>query len=308
MPDIYDYQVDNIASYPRGNLDNTTNEYGDRLLALCKAVPLRICNGRKIGDILGEFTCYTWNGKSMVDYCMVSPRLYHQIQYFQVENLYPALSDHCPIAVKLRTKFITYSNAALNYEFLDKPKKVRWDKQIAHKFEHLLQLPESKNFLTNFAKNEILGSQTGVDSATAFLTDFITNTAINAGMLGNQIEFNCPPKSPLPNWKFKRKKRRPKIMPKWHDATCESLSKDIKKTAYLLKKYPNNPFLRGLIQSESKKYKKLVKSKHKAYINNLFKELDTLHGENPRGYMYLVKSLRDGSFDSKKWTILPLLY
>ena len=58
--------------------------------------------------------------------------------------------------------------------------------------------------------------------------------------------------------------------------------------------------MRGLIQSESKKYKKLVKSKHKAYINNLFKELDILHGVNPKGYMNIVKSLRDGSFDCKK--------
>ena len=81
----------------------TTNSFGDKLLSLCKSVPLRICNGRKIGDILGEYTCYKWNGKSTVDYCMVSPRLYPQIQHFFVEKLNPILSDHCPIVAKLRT-------------------------------------------------------------------------------------------------------------------------------------------------------------------------------------------------------------
>ena len=103
LPDMHDYQVDSIASYPRGNMDMTTNSFGDKLLSLCKSVPLRICNGRKIGDILGEYTCYKWNGKSTVDYCMVSPRLYPQIQHFFVEKLNPILSDHCPIVAKLRT-------------------------------------------------------------------------------------------------------------------------------------------------------------------------------------------------------------
>ena len=89
------------------------------------------------------------------------------------------------------------------------------------------------------------------------------------------------------------------MKPKWHDSTCESLHQDINKTAALLKKYPKNSYLRGRIQSESKKYKKLVKSKHKAFINALFKEMDILHSVNPRGYMNIVKSLRDGSFDRK---------
>ena len=59
MPDVYDYQVDNTACYTRGNMDLVTNNFGERLLSLCKSVPLRICNGRKLGDILGNYTCYT---------------------------------------------------------------------------------------------------------------------------------------------------------------------------------------------------------------------------------------------------------
>ena len=65
----------------------------------------------------------------------------------------------------------------------------------------------------------------------------------------------------------------------------------------MLKKYPTNSYLRGCIRSESKKYKKLVKSKHKQFINGLFENLDQLHKKSPRGYMELVKSMRDGSFD-----------
>ena len=45
------YQVDTIATYPRNNMDTGTNSYGERFLETCRKVPLRICNGRKVGDL-----------------------------------------------------------------------------------------------------------------------------------------------------------------------------------------------------------------------------------------------------------------
>ena len=44
----------------------------------------------------------------------------------------------------------------------------------------------------------------------------------------------------------------------------------------------------------------MIKSRQKEYIDNLFQDLDQLHASNPKGYMDLVKSLRDGTFDRKK--------
>ena len=40
--------TDTLAARPRANLDRQTNAYGDKLIDLCKSVPLRICNGRKL--------------------------------------------------------------------------------------------------------------------------------------------------------------------------------------------------------------------------------------------------------------------
>ena len=78
---------------------------------------------------------------------------------------------------------------------------IRWDKEIAGKFENLLQLPNSKLFILNFAKNGIFQEQASIDSATDFLSSFITNAAETAGLNPHQIEFKCPKKSPNPNWK-----------------------------------------------------------------------------------------------------------
>ena len=75
-------------------MDKGTNKYGQNLLELCKTVPLRICNGRKLGDILGSFTCYKWNGQSAVDYCAASPSLMDKIAQFKVHSFLPTLSDH----------------------------------------------------------------------------------------------------------------------------------------------------------------------------------------------------------------------
>ena len=98
----HDYQVDTVATYPRGNMDGVTNKYGEALISLCKNVPLRICNGRKLGDIQGSFTCHNWNGQSTVDYCLASPAIYKKIKTFKVNDFLPTLSDHCSIEIKLR--------------------------------------------------------------------------------------------------------------------------------------------------------------------------------------------------------------
>ena len=93
------YQTDTVGSLPRRNMDPASNKYGDNLLDLCKAVPLRICNGRKLWDILGCHTSFSYNGQSCVDYCLVSPSLYNSVKTFCVGRLVPTLSDHCPITV-----------------------------------------------------------------------------------------------------------------------------------------------------------------------------------------------------------------
>ena len=296
-----DYITDTVATFPRGNRDATTNQYGDSVIALCRNTPLRICNGRKLGDTQGDFTCHKWNGQSVVDYCLASPGVYSQILFLKVGNYIPVFSDHCSLTIALKTHFFQTQNCreSLDYDFLPKPTKLTWDKNIALKFENIIQSPESKIFIQNFAKNGILPDQNSVDIATDFLTDFLTSAAEKAANNGISIACNIGVKRIGRNWKFKRKCSKKRIQPKWHDASCESLSQDIKRSAALLKKYPNNSYLRGCIQSETKKYKKLLKSKHKEFINKLFKDLDNMHNNNPKGYMNLVKSLRDGTFDRK---------
>ena len=229
IPDDY-YVTDTTATYPRGNQDAVTNKYGEQLIALCRSVPLRICNGRKLGDILGDYTCYKWNGQSVVDYCLASPGIYSKIGSFRVHNLLPHLSDHCPTSITIETDFHSDLQANdVDLNLLSKPKKLNWSKVIKANFENIIQSSDSKNFLSNFVQNGINKDQKSIDSATEFFTDFLINSAIKADDEKIKIQCKGSKKSQLPNWKFKRKPKKVS-QPKWHDASCEELRKKLRQT------------------------------------------------------------------------------
>ena len=42
----------------------------------------------------------------------------------------------------------------------------------------------------------------------------------------------------------------------------------------------------------------MVKTKHKEHLDQMFTQLDNMQNTNLRGYMQLVKSLHEGSFDN----------
>ena len=111
-----------------------SNKYGDNLLQLCKAVPLRICNGRKLGDILGNFTCFTANGNSCVDYYLASPNLYRSVRTLSIGDPVLTLSDHCPLEVTIKVNvnaLVDYTD----YDFITKPPKLPWNIDISVKFD-----------------------------------------------------------------------------------------------------------------------------------------------------------------------------
>ena len=60
---------------------------------------LRIVNGR-LQDNEGAFTCFTKQGKSIVDYLIVDGNVSQHLQSFNVHKKYPE-SDHCPLELSL---------------------------------------------------------------------------------------------------------------------------------------------------------------------------------------------------------------
>ena len=257
------FTADTVATFPRGNLDKTTNSYGNRLLDLCQSVPLRICNGRVLGDVLGSYTCYTSNGQSTVDYCLTSPRIYDIIFSFVVNELLPNVSDHCSCTLTLQTKYLIEQPQTDSYVFIKKPKKVPWNESISVSFEGLVQTNKSKIFLSEF-ESRPMSCQNTVDSAVQSISGFLVGAAVQAaGPAPHTVRPNVTQRAEGRNWKFKKKVCQYK-KPKWFDKTLESVQKQIRISSRLLRSQPGNSFLRGKLLSESKDFKRLRRLKKKS--------------------------------------------
>ena len=82
----------------RKSKDTTLDTRGKELIDFCISNQIRMLNGRVLGDLCGNYTCYTANGTSIVDYTLVSESILDQILYFNVNNFIPTISDcHCII-------------------------------------------------------------------------------------------------------------------------------------------------------------------------------------------------------------------
>ena len=287
------YQTDTEIR-DRWNVDTGSNSYGNKFLNLCKSLPLRILNGRFLGDLLGNYTCFTPRGSSTVDYAAVSPNLLKQIRHFLVSDPCLHLSDHTPIEVCLSVR-ASYqsSNSTSNIDMLPRPDKIVWDKNLAQKYKFILESPDCTESINGFINTGILPTQQSVDSATSFLSNVMCETAKLAGM---QIKKGAVPRRSARVHQFSCNRKQPT----WHDIDCHLLQSDLKRTSKLVTTFPRDPWLRGKLLSDTKKYNRLVKLKHKKYIDDLFSQLDSMHKSEPRKYMQLVNSLKEGNFDKIK--------
>ena len=67
-------------------------------------------NGRLFDDCDGNFTCTTYNGRSVVDYHIASSELFTHVSYFNV--VFRVDSDHFPLQCRItvRQRKITLEN------------------------------------------------------------------------------------------------------------------------------------------------------------------------------------------------------
>lgn len=102
--------VDYIPDVPltRASMDKICNNYGSKLLDLCKSTCLRILNGRLGTDYdVGEFTYVSPNGASVIDYVLTKECNFGNICKFDIGTL-NEWSDHTPVSFSLTCNVITY--------------------------------------------------------------------------------------------------------------------------------------------------------------------------------------------------------
>ena len=110
------------------------------MLKIFKNHNLRIGNEQTSGDRLGNYTCFDYEGASVVDYLIVEETVYEKVLNFSV--LPPTFdSKHSPIVATLKchSKLQTGKRKLLN-----PPKAYHWDSQNSSLFKILINSQESQ--------------------------------------------------------------------------------------------------------------------------------------------------------------------
>ena len=95
----------------------------------------------------GKYTCFTWNGSSVVDYVITSNTAFDKILYFQVKDLIPFLSDHSALTYLINLKYTVDPKTDKNLH--DIPPKYIWDLNATTNFLNILNNQEMKNIFCN---------------------------------------------------------------------------------------------------------------------------------------------------------------
>ncbi len=91
-PDKYDEFFELELSQPplkRNSRDCGIDSRGKELLDVCKSLDLYIANGRKPGDLFGDYTCIKHNGNSVVDYLVTSSFQFRKVTSLKVGEFFP---------------------------------------------------------------------------------------------------------------------------------------------------------------------------------------------------------------------------
>ena len=160
VSEILTYETDTVLP-TRVNPDKTVNEYGRKLLSLCKSSGLRILNGRHNHGLDRAYSFIGARGLSVVDYCISTPNVFHLIEKFIISN-FTTFSDHAPLHLQFKTK-TSECKQSLNpcgdsVNNARPARTFRWNPE--YEYEAKLELRKSLESLMCFSKSQMKNLKT----------------------------------------------------------------------------------------------------------------------------------------------------
>lgn len=289
LPDNYCF--DNFRN--RQSYDKVILKQGRRLVNACINNNLYILNGRTLGDVHGNYTCFTYNGCSTVDYIICSKVLFKHVIYMKVNKL-TVYSDHCSIEMKIslpiklnenkdteqiRQRYNKYSTKTKLIEQIHK-----WDQNSHEKLQLVLNTQNIKALLLEIGDDiektnqviEISNKSKCINNITNKLSLTLTTAAKQA--LGTKTKTN----------RIRKKKK----LKKWFDNDCFSLRKEMKSLLNSLNRHPYNKNICQKYYATRKKYKSTLKKKKRLYRNQLVSKLNEDFDKDPNSVWKTLKELK----------------
>ena len=247
-----------LASCSRNSRDEIVNDRGDKLLDFGCEWNLTIINGSILGDVLGEWTCYRYNGNSVVDYIMASHELKESISNLQVMEL-SEHSDHRPLLCSLRTTNLLSDLRTTTETFEDSPLGYKWDTQLNESKKKFLTAQEQENITAKIA--DMCATSCDNEEAVYRLNDKLIE--IFKDIANSSLECKRRPRG--------TKRANKKV---WFDGECRNLKRLLGKVTRRYSKNPESEQARDAFHQTKKYYRSVLKFKKGCYFANLNRDIE----------------------------------
>ena len=272
----------NAHTPKRASKDTVLNDRGKQLIDFGCEWNLKILNGATVGDLLGDWTCYRYNGNSVVDYMMVSHCLQESISFMKILELNEH-SDHRPLlcSIRMSAKHHLHSQSLADDQFSDKPLGYKW---VANQHE------SKRKFLA--AQNEI----TFIEQISSVATSSCSNSEDVYNLNSKLIEVY----KSIANSSLQKKKRpncsRRQNKKVWFDDECRQLKKALNKAARRYSSNPEDEQHRVFFYEAKRHYRSVIRCKKRIY----YCELNSSIEENNRINWDGVKKLKTAKKDPEQ--------
>lgn len=270
-------ETDQIHINPRNSKDKKLDGRGRELLDLCKSLDLNILNGRKTGDIFGDFTSFQWKGNGLVDYVITSKTLFSSVLSLKVGHFMPWLSDHCALHYNFQTEN-THKSILNKTDLHPKPNMFYWDSESTEKFIQRLKSDEVAHKLKTILNT---------NDANDMLTDI--NEILKSTAKKCKIKV-------VKQGQYKHSSSNP-----WFDKECLNIKLGIGRQAKLLKKDPQNIRIKETLYRLKKKYKNILKKNKKKYYLGIINQLNCTKN-NTKMFWKLLEKLSSNKKDGNSST------
>ena len=243
----------------RKSADKTKNNFGNKLLQLCRNNNLYICNGRICPDSSSDSTCIKG---SVIDYLIANISGLVKINNFTVHEFTPILSDvHCAISFSVNIKVVKkqIEDVQVRYQKWESTKRLEFVNNLdRHYVKTILTKLHSQNF--------------DINTIVSYINSLFIKTAKNT--------FKKPI---IISTKVKRSKP-------WFGLQCRKAQKKYY-TAKRLNHIQNSNASRRKMINSCKKYKSIMNKYRKLHLQKLQNNIRKMRTSKPKDYWKLINSI-----------------
>ena len=247
---------DSPISAHRNNSDKGVNSHKKLLLDLVESQNMLILNGRTLGDSTGKFTCFKWNGNSVVDYFIATSNFLHRVKSLTVSD-YTLYSDHNPVVLCLNRGRIPVKKPNKNSTYEEAPRRYLITPESLISFKNALNDDETAECIhsINTKADEITSDRHSVECLYSEISSLINKVA------SKSFDISKPVTNKKPGYSV------------WFDDTCHAAKRLMKRSAKIVNKFPDKVTIKERHRANVKSYRRTIISKRDKFLDKLNRKI-----------------------------------